>query len=288
VAVEGGAYQINHVTDDELGTLIHPESLLHVPSPCLKASHSHPDNTPVESSTAVYETAPRVIPLQVVQSIVKMPNRVPALFSDNHDQLQSQLRVASEFICETTENLVFNHPDHGLLHNVAPRMQFQVEGPPTPDVLDEMLALVWRRPDLFVMHPEALAEFRKQATSQSLSLEDVEIFGSSFTAWRGLPIIPSNKLHLVAGEATRGSGKKSHARVRGGASTSVLLMRFGEAKQGVIYLCPKGMEGSVRLPSITVDFMGLSDEAVGRYLLTAYTAIAVLSSGALARADVRV
>lgn len=298
VPVEGGTYQINHVIDDEAGTQIHPEPLLYVASATLKASHSHPDQTPVESSAALYETAPREIRLQPVQSIVKIPNRVPALYSDHHDQLQSQLRVNSEFIYETAENMVFNHPDYGLLNNVAPRMQFQAEGPPTPDVLDDLLALAWRRPDLFVMHPDTLAELRKQANAQSLRLEEVEIFGSSFSTWRGLPIVPSNKLHLVADEGTRGSGEKGKgkegkgkegtARVRGIARTSILVMRLGEAKQGIVYLCPKGVEGNLRQPSITVDFMGLDDQAMLRYLLTAYTAVAVLSSGALARADVRV
>ena len=294
VPVEGGAYQVNRVVDDDNGTQIQKSALLHVPSKNLKASHSHPDNTPVEHSAGLYDTSPREIRLQVVQSAVKIPNRVPALYSDNHDQLQAQLNVASEFIAETAENLVFNHPDFGLLQNVAPRMQFGVDGPPTPDVLDDLLSLGWRRPDLFVMHPYALAEFRKQATARSLSLEEVEVFGSPFTAWRGLPIVPSNKLQFV-GKAGGGSGKGtpkqeagSHpkAQVQGGG-TSVLLMRLGEAKQGVVYLSAKGTEGAVRLPSISVEFMGLSESAVTGYLLTAYLGVAVLSSGALACADVR-
>jgi len=41
------------------------------------------------------------------------------------------------------------------------------------------------------------------------------------------------------------------------------------------------------LPSISVEFMGLTDDAVAHYLLSAYTGVAVLSSGALARADVQ-
>ena len=295
VPVEGGVYQLNHVVDDESGTQIQNAPLLHVPSATLKASHSHPDNTAVEHSAGLYDTSPREIPLQTVQSVVKIPTRVPALFSNDHDQLQSQLNVASEFMAETTENLVFNHPDFGLLQNVAPRMQFDAEGPPTPDVLDDLLSLAWRRPDLFVMHPLVLAEFRKRASAQSLTLEEIEIFGAPFTAWRGLPIVPSNKLHFV-GKAAAGGGKASSGKreptthpklqVQGGTS-SILLMRLGEAKQGVVYLSAKGEEAGVRLPSVTVEFMGLGDNAVSGYLLTAYTGMAVLSTGALARADVR-
>jgi hypothetical protein len=293
--VAGGIYQLNKVVDDDNGTQIHNAPLLHVPSATLKASHSHPDNARVETTAGLYDTAPREIALQPVQSVVKIPNRVPALYSNDHDQLQTQLNVASEFMAETTENLVFNHPDFGLVQNVAQRMQFEADGPPTPDVLDDLLSLAWRRPDLFVMHPLVLAEFRKRATAQSLSLEEIEIFGVPFTAWRGLPIVPSNKLHFTGKAAAGGdkeSGKKreraSHPKlqVQGGTS-SILLMRLGEAKQGVVYLSAKGEEACVRLPSITVEFMGLGDNAVASYLLTAYTGVAVLSTGALARADVR-
>jgi hypothetical protein len=286
--IEGGVYQVNHVVDEETGALVHSEPVLHLSSLTLNASHSHPDNTLVQTSVGLYNPTPREIPLQPIQSIVKIPNRVPALFSDNHDQLQSQLGVASEFIYETAENLVFNHPDHGLLHNVAPRMQFQADGPPTPDVLDELLARAWRRPDLFVMHPETLAEFRKRANAQSLTLEEVDIFGSPFTAWRGLPIVPSNKLHLTAkatGKAPKAAKPKS--RVPGETATSVLLMRLGLSKQGVVHLSPQGTETGPRLPHINVEFMGLGDDAVARYLLTTYTAVAVLSPGGLARADVQ-
>jgi len=290
VPVEGGVYQVNHIVDEESGPPA-PDKLLHLPSSTLRASHSHPDHTLVQTSVGLYDPNPREIALHPVEAVVKISKRVPKLFSNNHDQLQSQFRVTSDFISETTENLIFNHPDFGLLHNVAPRMQFAVDGPPTPDVLDDMLRLAWRRPDLFVMHPDALAEFRKQANAQSLNLEEVEAFGTSFTAWRSLPLVPSNKLHIVSkagAKSEQGGNKKVEAKLSSkGGRASILLMRLGEAKQGVIYLSPKDAEAPVRLPSISVEFMGLTDDAVAHYLLSAYTGVAVLSSGALARADVQ-
>jgi hypothetical protein len=293
VPVEGGVYQVNNIVDEESGPPA-PDRLLHLPSSTLRASHSHPDHALVAASIGLYNPNPREIALHPVEAVVKIPKRVPKLFSNNHDQLQSQFRVTSDFISETVENLIFNHSDFGLLHSVAPRMQFAVDGPPTPNVLDDMLRLAWRRPDLFVMHPDALAEFRKQANAQSLTLEEVEAFGSPFTAWRSLPIVPSNKLHIVSKAGARGkqagsakAESKPSSTPGNGGNTSILLMRLGEAKQGVIYLSPKDAEAPVRLPSITVEFMGLTDDAVAHYLLTAYTAVAVLSSGALARADVQ-
>ncbi len=257
VPVEGGVFQVNRVETS---------------SETLRASNSHPDGSPVEISVAVYEEAPKEIALQPVQSIVRISNRAEMLFSDNFDQLQSQLAVAAEYLCETVEDSVFNHSDYGLLSNVAPRMHLKADGPPTPDLLDDLLAKAWRRPDLFAMHPEALAEVRKRATAQSIYLREVELFGSVFSTWRGLPIIPTNKLGVVS------SGQ--------GYTTSVVVMRLGQARQGVVCLCAKGAEGSSRLPYITVDFMGLTDDAVARYLMTCYVAMAVLSPGALGRADV--
>jgi Phage capsid-like protein len=300
--VDGGVYQVNKVVDDEQGAVVYPKAPLNLPSSTLRASYSQPDGAPVKTSVGSYQLNPRSVALQTIQSIVRIPSRVPALFSDNHDQLQTQLRVTSEFIYETMENLIFNHQDYGLLNNVEQRMQFKVDGAPTPDVLDDLLALAWRRPDCFCMHPETLAEFRKRANSQSLDLEEVEIFGSPFTAWRSLPIVPTNKLWLLERnpapsserfQVTERKAKKGKAetngsirRTPGGATTSVLLMRLGLEKQGVVCLCAKGLEANAQFPYIKVEFMGLNDGAVASYVMSTHTAMAVLSSGALARADV--
>jgi hypothetical protein len=270
---------VNSVVDSNPGWEIKAASLLDVPSLTLRASHSKPDGTPIEVSVGSYDPAPREIPLNTIQSVVRIASQVSALYSDTYDQLQSQLGVAAEYIYETMENLVFNHPDYGLLQNVDAKMQIKVDGPPTPDVLDDLLALAWRRPDCFCMHPAALAQFRKSANARSLNLEEVEVFGSPFTSWRGLPIMPTNKLWLT-NEGGKGFGVQ--------ATTSVLLTRFGVAKQGVVCLCAEGLEANSRLPFINVDFMGLSDDAVARYLLSTHTAMAVLSPGALARADVTI
>jgi len=300
--VEGGVYQVNMVVDDEQGSAVQPKAPLDLPSSTLRASYSQADGTQVKTSVGPYRVDPRKVALQTIQSIVRIPNRVPALFSDNYDQVQTQLRITAEFIYETMENLIFNHQDYGLMHNVDQRMQFKVDGGPTPDVLDDLLGLAWRRSDCFCMHPETLAEFRKRANSQSLNLEEVEIFGSPFTAWRGLPIVPTNKLWLLAKnpvpsnerwQVTEKEPKKSETKTKGSrrrtpgeATTSVLLMRLGLEKQGIVCLCPKGLEVNAQFPYIKVEFMGLSDGAVASYVMSTHTAMAVLSSGALARADV--
>jgi len=288
VPVEGGVYQLNRVVDDEFrSSVVRGRGVMQLPSKTLRASYSLEEGKAVEISAGLYDPGPRNIPLQTIQSIVKVPNRVPALYSDNFDQVQTQLGVTADYIYETVEELVYNHPDFGLLNNISPRMQFRVNGPPTPDVLDDLLALAWRRPDMFVMHPEALAAFRKRANAQQLTLEEVELFGNSFTAWRGLPIIATNKLHLVA-DAGASEATKQGRRVPGETTTSVLLMRLGTAKQGVVCLCDKGTQGTARLAYISVEYMGLGEDALHGYLLTTYLAMAVLSPGAIAHAEVTV
>jgi hypothetical protein len=65
-------------------------------------------------------------------------------------------------------------------------------------------------------------------------------------------------------------------------------MRLGLEKQGIVSLHAAGSKTSPPLPFITVEFMRLGDDSVASYLLTTYTAVAVLSPGALARAEVTV
>jgi hypothetical protein len=70
-------------------------------------------------------------------------------------------------------------------------------------------------------------------------------------------------------------------------STDILLARLGYEEQGVVSLHAAGTDTNPDLPFVTIDPMGIADDAAAQYLLTTYTAVAVLSPGALARARVR-
>jgi hypothetical protein len=282
VPVEGGAYQVNRIAAEDFGPDTSAGARTHASNGSLGASHSHDELKTIATSAALYDQSPQEIPLQPIQSLVKANTRVQHLFSDTHDQLQWQINHTAEFIYETKEDLVFNHPIHGLLNNVAPRMRFSVDGPPAPDVLDDLLARAWKRPDLFALHPQALTEFRKQATACAVTLEEVEIFGSSFSTWRGLPLVPTDKLQLISA-----AGPPAEPAAGIGA-TSVLLMRLGLEKQGVVSLHAAGANTNPALPYIAVDFMRLDDDSVASYVMTTYTAVAVLSPGALACAQVQI
>jgi hypothetical protein len=301
VPVQGGAYRVNRVRDERFGTRVASQSdAVELPSLSLRGSALRPEATVVDTSVALYETV-REIPLEPIESVVRTMTRVEELFSDTHDQLQWQLQMTSEYMYETQENLVYNHPEHGLLNSVEAAMEIDAGGPPSPDVLDDLVSLAWKRPDCYCMHPAALAAFRKAATARGLNLEAVEIFGTSFTTWRGIPIFPTDKLRLMgeggrpAGAQARGRRKTASSRASvpqetaagmEGSMTDVLLLRMGLEKQGVVSLYAADVDGDASLPNISVKYMGLTDNAVASYFLTLYTAVAVLSPGALARARV--
>lgn len=288
IPVTGGAYQINRVNHPFLPIQVsHPESPTSLPATDLKVANSHDEGTLIGPSFADYEPNPRVVKLATIQTVVKIHNRVTALYSDLHHQSEQQLTIAADYMYETKENLIFNHADYGLLNNVAPKLQIADAGPPTPDVLDDLLSRVWKMPDVFVMHPEVLDTFHRECNARGIRPESVQMFGSSFTAWRGLPILPTNKLHLISGGKEVADGAME-SRTRGTAKSTVLLMRIGEQKQGVVSLFAAGSEGSDRFPFITVEFMSHSDASVSSYLMTMYAAMAVCTPGALAAAEVTV
>lgn len=284
IPVTGGIYRLNKVAEPFIAVQTSTGSpLVNLPSQNLHIMHSHNEGTTLASSYAAYDEAPREIHLAPIQTVVKMHTRIPALYSTHHNQLEMQLSLAAEWMYESKENLIFNHPDWGLLNSVAPRLQLKSDGGPTPDLLDDMLSRIWKVPDVFVMHPEAIAVFGQTCSKMGITLETTEFNGGHFITWRGLPILPSNKVYLTDGKGTQLQDRKA-----GASKTNVLLLRMGEDKQGVISLYAAGTEGTPRFPFITVDFMGISDESVASYLMTMYAAIAVLTAGALCKAEVTI
>src|SRR4030095_3829939 len=90
------------------------------------------------------------------------------------------------------------------------------KGPPTPDDLDELIATVWKEPGFFLTHPRAIAAFGRAGTRRGVPPPTVNLFGSPFLTWRGLPLIPSDKVPVEKN------------------MTKMLLIRTGEARQGVV------------------------------------------------------
>ncbi len=223
----------------------------------------------VPTTYADYEEEPREYNLSVIQSVVRVHTRVSDLYSAPIDQLREQLRLTIETIKEQQEWELLNNPDFGLLANAAKSQRVPTRsGPPTPDDLDELLARVWKKPAFFLAHPTAIAAFGRECTRRGVPPPTVPLWGCSFVTWRGVPIIPSDKLP-VHGATDQSAGK-----------SSILLLRVGEKEQGVVGLHHAGLPGE-QLPSLSVRFMGIDDKAVASYLISLYFSAAVLTDDAL-------
>jgi len=66
--------------------------------------------------------------------------------------------------------------------------------------------------------------------------------------------------------------------------TKVLLLRVGEARQGVVGLYQPGLPGERGL-GLSVRFMGISRNAIASYLISLYCSLAVLTPDALGVLD---
>ena len=210
-----------------------------------------------------YDEAPREIMLSSVNTVVDIHTRVSDLYSVPHNQLGEQLRLTIEAIKERQENELINNPEYGLLSNATPAQRVATRGgPPTPDDLDELISRVWKEPAFFLAHPKAIAAFGRECTWRGVPPPTVSLFGSQFLTWRGIPLIPSDKLAVTDGK------------------TNILLIRTGEARQGVIGLYQPNLPGEQSL-GLSVRFMGINHKAIASYLVSLYCSLAVLTDDAL-------
>jgi hypothetical protein len=218
-----------------------------------------------------YEQTPREYILTSVSTIVKIGTRVSDLYSKPYDQIKEQVRLGMESLKEKQEYLIINSGDYGLLKNVAPAQRISSRsGSPTPDDFDELLSKVWKEPSFFLAHPAAIAAFGRECTRRGVPPVAVSLFGSTFLTWRGIPIIPSDKLLVDGRTNPQGKGK-----------TNILLIRSGETKQGVIGLYQAGLPGE-QSKGLSVRFMGIDNKGVGFYLLSIYCSAAILTDDAIA------
>jgi len=172
---------------------------------------------------------------------------------------------------ERQEEEIVNNASYGLLPSVVSSMRIGTRsGPPTPDDLDELIARVWKEPAFFLAHPRAIAAFGRECTRRGVPPPTLTVFGAPFITWRGIPIVPSDKLKVIDGR------------------TNILLMRTGEKKRGVVGLFEPGIPGEVT-PSLSVRLMGINQRGAASYLLSLYCSAAVLvddAIGALENVDV--
>ncbi len=228
---------------------------------------SSDDEGVITQTYADYEQRPREYVLNAIQAIMRLDTTIVDRFASPYDQLQQQTRLTVEAAKERQEWEMLNNPGFGLIHNVAPSMRIPTRGgPPTPDDFDELLSMVWKEPAFFIAHPRAVAAFGRECTLRGVPPPTMNMFGSPFLTWRGVPLVPVDKLPVD---------------FSGGAPTSpVLLMRVGQDRQGVVGLHQSDI-GDTDTPSLSIRFNGVDTRGIANYLLSLYFSIAVLTDDAV-------
>lgn len=212
-----------------------------------------------------YEVKPREYELSVAQTTLRVHTRVADLYNDPMNQVEQQLRLTIEALRERQEHELVNNREFGLLHNADLKQRIPTRtGPPTPDDLDELLSLVSREPAFFLAHPRAIAAFGRECNHRGLYPQPTPVAGGMVPAWRGLPIFPSSKIPIT-----------------NTLMSSILLLRIGEEKQGVVGLHQTGIPDEYQ-PSLNVRFKGIDEKGIINYLVSAYYSAAVLVPDALA------
>jgi hypothetical protein len=248
VPVEAGIYRVNRVKD----------------ASSVNVECSDRDERELPQTFVDYDENPREYMLSAVNTVLDIHTRVSDLYSNPHNQITQQLRLIIETVKERQESELINSKDYGLLHNIAPGQRIKTRsGAPTPDDLDELITHVWKEPGFFLAHPQAIAAFGRECTARGVPPPTVTLFGSPFLTWRGLPLIPTDKLSITGGK------------------TSILLIRTGESRQGVVGLFQPGLPGE-QGPGLSVRFMGINHKAIASYLVSLYCSLAVLTEDAIA------
>jgi Phage capsid-like protein len=249
VPVEAGTYRVNKVKPTHPGT---------------RTIECSPDEEiDLPEIYVDYDEKPREYTLNAVTTVLDVQTRISDLYRSPHDQIREQLRLMIEKVKERQENELINNAEYGLLNNVASEGRVKTrKGAPTPDDLDELIARVWKEPSFFLAHPRAIAAFGRECTRRGVPPPTLNLYGTQFLTWRGIPLVPSDKLGIKA------------------EKTNILLLRTGEKKQGVIGLFQPGLPGEVT-PSLSVRFMGINHKAMASYLISLYCSVAVLTDDAI-------
>jgi CRP-like cAMP-binding protein len=249
----------------------HLDALRGQPSPALNKageaaidlSSGHTGEVELPGTFVDYELSPREYPLSAAQTVLRIHTRVADLYNEPMDQTQQQLRLTIEALRERQERELINNREFGLLHNADLRQRTRTRtGPPTPDDLDELLSR--RRGTKFLFaHPRTIAAFGRECTRCGLYPDNISLLDSMVPAWRGVPMLPCNKIPISQT-----------------GTSSIIAMRTGEHDEGVIGLHQTGIPDEYE-PSLSVRFMGIDEQAIISYLVTAYYSVAVLVPDAL-------
>ncbi len=205
-----------------------------------------------------YEVSPREYELSVAQTVLRVHSRVSDLYNQPMNQSEQQLRLTIQALKERQESELINNAEFGLLHNADYEQRVYARtGPPTPDDLDELLSRR-RGSQYFLAHPRTIAAFGRECSRRGLYPDSVEFQGHRLPSWRGVPLLPCNKIPVTP-ERT----------------SSILVLRTGEDNEGVVGLHPVALPDEYQ-PGLSVRFMNINEQAIISYLVTAYYSAAIL------------
>jgi hypothetical protein len=256
-ALASGIYRINRVVEGD--------------TPLDALCSQDPGKPEIPQGYVEYETSPRELRLSSISAIIDIDTKIADVYSSPYDQAAEQLGLAIESLRERQESQIINNDDYGLLKNAADSQRIKTRaGSPTPDDLDELLSKVWKEPSFFLAHPRAVAAFARECTRRGVPPATTTLAGGVFIQWRGVPLIPTDKL-LVDG--------LKYPKAKTG-KTNILLVRTGEAKRGVVGLYQANLPGD-QSRGLAVRLRGVDERGVASYLLSLYCSAAILADDAL-------
>ncbi|MDR2904418.1 MAG: hypothetical protein LBU73_00440 [Helicobacteraceae bacterium] len=258
--LEAGTYRVNKVVEGE------------TPLDVLCSSEKKKPEIP--EGYIQYQQKPREYTLNSISAIINVDTVVQDVYSSPYDQTKEQLHLAIESLRERQESQIINNDDYGLLKNVSDSQRIRPgnkAGSPMPDDLDELISKVWKEPGFFLAHPRAVAAFQRECTRRGVPPVTASIFGGTFILWRGIPIVPTNKLFV---DGLKNPNSKT-------GKTNILLVRTGEAQRGVVGLYQSGLQNE-QGRGLSVRFRGVDNKGLASYLLSLYCSAAILSEDAIA------
>jgi hypothetical protein len=258
--LDAGIYRVNKVVEGE--------------TPLDVLCSSEKKSAEIPEGYVQYQQKPREYVLNSISTIINVDTIVEDVFSSPYDQTKEQLHLAIESLRERQESQIINNDDYGLLKNVPDSQRItpgNKAGSPMPDDLDELISKGWKEPGFCLAHPRAVAAFQRECTRRGVPPNTASLFGGTFILWRGIPIVPTDKLMV---DGLKNPKSKS-------GKTNILLVRSGEAKRGVIGLYQTGLQNE-QGRGLSVRFRGVDNKGLASYLLSLYCSAAILSDDAIA------
>jgi hypothetical protein len=258
--LDAGIYRVNKVAEGE--------------TPLDVLCSSEKKSAEIPEGYVEYQQKPREYTLNSISTIINVDTAVQDVYSSPYDQTKEQLHLAIESLRERQESQIINNDDYGLLKNIPDGQRIvpgNRAGSPMPDDLDELISKVWKEPAFFLAHPRAIAAFQRECTRRGVPPSTTSVFGGTFILWRGIPIVPTDKLFV--------DGLKNPKSKTG--KTNILLVRTGEAKRGVVGLYQSGLQNE-QGRGLSVRFRGVDNKGLASYLLSLYCSTAILADDAIA------